>query len=132
MTSTPWLISFARSGLPRSNVPAAPWNALENSSSTVGARNARAALPPMLVLAPSGTLTPIDPDALLNDRLRPGPNFGSSESLDWMRYASYRPPSCRRGTSASGFVRVPNGMSSYCLLYTSDAADERSSVDLGG
>ena len=25
-----------------------------------------------------------------------------------------------------------NGLSRFCLLYTSDAADERSSVDLGG
>ena len=30
------------------------------------------------------------------------------------------------------YKNVPNGLSSDCLLYTSDAADERSSVDLGG
>ena len=35
------------------------------------------------------------------------------------------------GCRASGHAqRVPGG--SACLLYTSDAADERSSVDLGG
>ena len=27
---------------------------------------------------------------------------------------------------------VGSGLDGYCLLYTSDAADERSSVDLGG
>ena len=79
------LISLSRSGLPRSNVPAASWNAFENNSSTVGARNARAALAPMLVLVPSGTLTPMEPEALLNDRLRPAPNLGSSEFFDSMR-----------------------------------------------
>ena len=30
------------------------------------------------------------------------------------------------------FVTVAKGWLNYCLLYTSDAADERSSVDLGG
>ena len=29
-------------------------------------------------------------------------------------------------------MRTPADMSDTCLLYTSDAADERSSVDLGG
>ena len=33
------------------------------------------------------------------------------------------------GTGKSTFLRCLNGL---CLLYTSDAADERSSVDLGG
>src|SRR5678816_4527502 len=31
-----------------------------------------------------------------------------------------------------GPVRMTNGLGNNCLLYTSDAADERSSVDLGG
>ena len=29
-------------------------------------------------------------------------------------------------------IALPEWYSRYCLLYTSDAADERSSVDLGG
>ena len=29
-------------------------------------------------------------------------------------------------------LRLPGGVNSPCLLYTSDAADERSSVELGG
>ena len=33
---------------------------------------------------------------------------------------------------ATEFNAAPNARSSDCLLYTSDAADERSSVDLGG
>ena len=47
---------------------------------------------------------------------------------------------CRWGDPAGGAgaagqsagVRRPDGRSHLCLLYTSDAADERSSVDLGG
>ena len=29
-------------------------------------------------------------------------------------------------------MQVITGLGNFCLLYTSDAADERSSVDLGG
>src|SRR5678816_4721846 len=40
------------------------------------------------------------------------------------------------GTSGGGHLTLPNGTGTdifcSCLLYTSDAADERSSVDLGG
>ena len=40
----------------------------------------------------------------------------------------------RRAMSSDGilFVDIGNVMAWACLLYTSDAADERSSVDLGG
>ena len=36
------------------------------------------------------------------------------------------------GRGQSGYFFPPTGKSESCLLYTSDAADERSSVDLGG
>ena len=35
---------------------------------------------------------------------------------------------CPKGNDINNFRQYPND----CLLYTSDAADERSSVDLGG
>ena len=47
-----------------------------------------------------------------------------------------RSPSRTRGSGSSGSARGPPWRrwrpSTGCLLYTSDAADERSSVDLGG
>ena len=36
------------------------------------------------------------------------------------------------GSEAGRFRRARSGDNHHCLLYTSDAADERSSVDLGG
>ena len=38
----------------------------------------------------------------------------------------------RHSQTASGFLHLGLGLERICLLYTSDAADERSSVDLGG
>ena len=34
--------------------------------------------------------------------------------------------------ATGGWTRTDDGLTKDCLLYTSDAADERSSVDLGG
>ena len=41
-----------------------------------------------------------------------------------------RDPACRHGPHVPRVDRGPRYL--HCLLYTSDAADERSSVDLGG
>ena len=38
----------------------------------------------------------------------------------------------KNGTLSSSTSRATSGLPTICLLYTSDAADERSSVDLGG
>ena len=43
----------------------------------------------------------------------------------------FRRPGRATGTGCRGLHRLLQ-RPSYCLLYTSDAADERSSVDLGG
>jgi hypothetical protein len=91
MPSTPVFISCSSDGFPRSNVPVASWKAFENNSSTLGARNARAALTATLADLPTGTFNPIDPEPLLNVTVRPGPNF-SSPVRDSMRYRSNRPP----------------------------------------
>src|SRR5678809_1486077 len=54
-------------------------------------------------------------------------NNGTSNSGPWIQVS-------RLGMPLTNEVIVPIGMKDYwnCLLYTSDAADERSSVDLGG
>src|SRR5678816_3831265 len=44
----------------------------------------------------------------------------------------YRKRGCRRAAYADAWSRCGAGRFEDCLLYTSDAADERSSVDLGG
>ena len=46
-------------------------------------------------------------------------------------YAEYRHRTQPTGACAGSIFKNPDGDYS-CLLYTSDAADERSSVDLGG
>ena len=56
----------------------------------------------------------------IRDRLLPVPQFsGQAGDYFWELNAALFP------TGIPGFYRI-------CLLYTSDAADERSSVDLGG
>ena len=46
-------------------------------------------------------------------------------------WSEQSPVTSRRGRTRSGWTSK-TGQSCRCLLYTSDAADERSSVDLGG
>src|SRR5678815_6053596 len=78
------------------------------------------------------TLSPLAPPLNLNDRngffATAGPHCASSTTLSlcvtltfWMNHAGIVLPCAS--------LRWPV---SICLLYTSDAADERSSVDLGG
>ena len=47
-----------------------------------------------------------------------------------VRFQQGEYPSARRELETS--LELARGLSDTCLLYTSDAADERSSVDLGG
>ena len=68
----------------------------------------------------------------------PGPNGERDPRSPQLRRGQALIEVCRRASSATD--RPPSGvkttlmltMSYDCLLYTSDAADERSSVDLGG
>ena len=52
---------------------------------------------------------------------------GSAGALDTLSFYQ----ACRAHLTAEGLLAV-NLLGRSCLLYTSDAADERSSVDLGG
>ena len=49
-----------------------------------------------------------------------------------IRQVSGTPHRIRTDLSATLFLAGPDEYDGGCLLYTSDAADERSSVDLGG
>src|SRR5678816_796238 len=56
--------------------------------------------------------------------------FSSSCIVTFFKFPCFRQPRCASVRSTQSIVR-PITVST-CLLYTSDAADERSSVDLGG
>ena len=49
----------------------------------------------------------------------------------WLNYVDLPNPKIGEW-ECSGLVAILKGQGDTCLLYTSDAADERSSVDLGG
>ena len=78
----------------------------------MGARNARATLRPSETPSSSGTLTPREPDTLLNDSERPDPNLGSPV-FEVMELPSYRTPSCSDGVCACCSSLMPSGTSSY-------------------
>ena len=54
------------------------------------------------------------------------------QELDGVMGPTPRPISTMAISSSAGDPLAAKSMASACLLYTSDAADERSSVDLGG
>src|SRR5678815_2037407 len=77
--------------------------------------------------------TPISPAP--STRLRPTSVVRVRSTVELMD-AGYAGQSCRarvsRGYAERSMHPVNFGLFRSCLLYTSDAADERSSVDLGG
>src|SRR5678816_2531488 len=63
-------------------------------------------------------------------------DFGThtKDSVDYPDFAHPVASAVEQGEAAFGILLCgsANGVAITCLLYTSDAADERSSVDLGG
>ena len=80
---------------------------------------------------PQGPTTSFDPQEPFTEKrsLRGGSFLCNDSYCSGYRSARRMKSSHDTGLEHTGFRCV---RSKYCLLYTSDAADERSSVDLGG
>src|SRR5678816_1221556 len=73
-------------------------------------------------------------DSLVNDVVMPAINAMTGGAVDFSNQYVVLSGSVAPGTplAAARTSAVVLAWGNFCLLYTSDAADERSSVDLGG
>src|SRR5678815_2857541 len=71
-------------------------------------------------------------DAIVNGRWRAASRYNTLPRAGCIKREAASTPAFASSATASQLVTVYPAPTSTCLLYTSDAADERSSVDLGG